>query len=266
MPQILGIPKVQITLILLLIDLSALLKFPNSVNFNLLIMGVGFTVGFDLLFTYIRKKVLFIPYAAVVSGLILTLIVDQSSSLVQIATISALAMGVKNFLRISGRHIFNPVASGLFIGGLVFNQYASWWGVSFQNITQSSIQNLPFFLILLSPALVSILRFKKHYAMLAFMITNVLLTQLFYPFSSLDSLTNKIFDPSTIFFILVMLPEPMTSPISLKNQLFYGVFVAATPFIFSHPSVINFFINNNLAFDSLLFALLLGNLIFFKNK
>ena len=252
MSSILKIPKVQIALILFLIYLSALIKFPTSINFYLLIMGVGFTAGFDLLFTYLRKRVLFIPYAAIATGLILTLIADQSLTLVQIVTISALAMGIKNFLRVSGRHIFNPVASGLFLGSLIFNQFtASWWAVSFQNI--SSFENWPFFLILLSPALVSIYRLKKHFMMLAFLVVNVIFT-------------HRLFDPSTIFFLLVMLPEPMTSPVNKKMQLFYGALVALIPFILSATQITPLLTENNISFDSLLFALLLGNLIFFKYR
>lgn len=265
MASIFRIPKVQVALTLLLIYLSAILKFPTITNLNLLIMCIGFTAFFDLFFTYIRKKALFIPWAAIVSGLILTLIIDQSLNLVQIATISAIAMGVKNFLRPSGRHIFNPMASGLFLGSLIFNQFsASWWGASFQNITQS-LENLPFFLILLSPGLISIFRFKKYYMVLAYLTTNIFLTQIFHPFSQLNYLTSKILDPSTLFLILVMLPEPMTSPVNRKMQIFYGTAVATIPFILS-ATQITLALTDFVAFDSLLFALLLGNLLFFKNK
>lgn len=266
MPYFLNIPKVRVAASLFLIYITALIKFPSFNSFYLLISCLGLTIFFDLLFTYLRKQVLFFPYAAIVTGFIMTLIIDPQASSLQIATAAALAMGVKNFLRISGRHIFNPVASGLFISSLIFNQYASWWGVSFQNITQSSLQNWPFFLILLSPALTSVFRFKKHYMMLAFIATSLILTHIFYPFSSLELVINKIVDPSTVFFMLVMLPEPMTSPINKKSQLLYGALVATIPFIFSHSPLINFFTNNNLSFDSLLFGLLLGNLIFFKNR
>lgn len=266
MPSFLNTPKVRVAASLFLIYITALLKFPNLNSFYLLISCLGLTIFFDLLFTYFRKRTLFMPWAALVTGLIMSLIIDQSANLLQIATAAALAMGIKNFVRISGRHIFNPVASGLFISGLIFNQYASWWGVSFQNITQSIIQNWPFFLILLSPALTSVFRFKKHYMMLAFITTNLIMTHIFYPFSSVEGVINKIADPSTVFFMLVMLPEPMTSPINKKSQLLYGALVATIPFIFSHSPLINFFANNNLSFDSLLFGLLLGNLLFFKSR
>lgn len=266
MPTFLNIPKVRIAASLFLIYITAALRFPNFNSLSLLISCLGLTIFFDLLFAYFRKHNFFIPWAAVVTGLILTLIVDPTMSWYQIAIVSALAMGIKNFLRISQRHIFNPLASGLFLGGLIFNQYASWWAVSFQNIIQSNIQNLPFFLILLSPALTSVFRFKKHYSMLTFIMTNLLLTHLSHPFLTFESVTSKIFDPSTVFFILVMLPEPMTSPVNYKKQLLYGALVATIPFIFSHPLITNFLTNTNLSFDTLLFGLLLGNLLFFKYR
>jgi len=73
----------------------------------------------------------------------------------QVAIISAIAMGSKNFIRVSERHILNPAASGLFIGGIVLNLGVAWWGTSFQNITKLDFQNLIFFSILLLPSLVS---------------------------------------------------------------------------------------------------------------
>ena len=261
MLSILRIPKLQLIISLLLIYLTALIRFPTINNLQLLFFCVILNVAFDLLLTYIKKRTFFIPYAAIATGLIMSLIINQSANLLEIAFGAALAMGLKNFLRISERHIFNPVASGLFLYGLIFNQYIGWWGVSFQKITQLNLEDLIFFLVLLSPAYISFFRLKKYYSILSYIAINAFISQIFFPVSA-DVFLNTfslILNPPTLFFALVMLPEPMTSPVKPLNQILYGGLVAIVPFMFS-------LIPLSFAFDPLLFGLLLGNLIFFKNR
>lgn len=265
MPTILRFPKVQITLLLFLMYITAIIKYPTLENLYLFISCIGFCISFDLFFCFIRKRVLFIPYAAIVTGLILTLIIDPNANLFQIAITCTLAMAIKNFLRISGRHIFNPVASGLFIAGILFNQYTSWWGVSFQNISQFNLQNLFFFLILLSVGYVSFVRLKKYYMILTFLTTTALITLFLNASFSFQAFIATFTNPSYLFFSLVMLPEPMTSPVNYKKQIAYGILVALLPFVLSQQVFFGF-LTNNFAFDSFLFSLLLGNLVFFKYR
>ena len=240
MLSVLSIPKVQLVLILLLLYATAAIKFPNVNTLFLLFVCVGFNVTFDLLFTLIKKRTFFTPLAAIVTGLIMALIVDRSSTPFYIATAAAIAMGIKNFVRVDGRHIFNPAASGLFLSSLLFNKYVSWWGVSLPNII--------FFLILLLPAIISFFRFKKYYSILAYIFSSTIISQLLRSNFSL-------LDPSILFFAIVMLAEPMTSPVNYKKQIIYGVLVAVLPVLFTIPLV---------GGDPLLLTLLLGNLIFLK--
>lgn len=257
MLSILNIPKVQLVLILLALYATAAVKFPNVNTLFLLFVCVGFNATFDLLFTFIRRRTFFTPFAAVVTGLIMTLIIDRSSTWFYIATAAAIAMGIKNFVIIDGRHIFNPAASGLFFSGLLFNQYVSWWGVSFQTISQINLTNIIFFLILILPAIISFFRFKKYYSILAYIFSSTVISQLLISDFSFKTIPQTILDPSILFFATVMLPEPMTSPTNYKKQIIYGMMVAVIPFVFTIPLVSS---------DPLLLALLLGNLIFFKNR
>lgn len=225
--SLLKIPKVQLALILLLINLKA----PY-----LAVTCVVFTIFFDLVLTYLKSKTLFMPWAALVTGLIIALVINPNALWYQVAIICALAMASKNFLRIGGKHIFNPAAAGLFLGGVIFNLPISWWGVS----------NLPFFFLLLLPAYVSVWRLRRFGSILSFLIVyNVL------------SGFKILFDPTTLFFALVMLPEPMTSPFDFKKQVFYGTIVAIAAVILSRFPIFA---------DVLIPALLLGNIFnfFFK--
>lgn len=234
MAGLLNIPKVQISILLFLIYLSALKVYPNITSIYLIAVSLTFCILSDLLFTYIRKRKLFIPFAAIATGLIIALIVDLNAKWSELAVICALAMASKNFLRPAGRHIFNPAGFGLLSGRIVFGIPVSWWGVSFQNF-----QNLLPFLILVSPMLISAYRMRRFVSILTFLLTYTLISR------SLGSLL----DPTVLFFSLVMLPEPMTSPIDYKRQVMYGVLVAVLSFLLP---------------DTLIPALLLGNLVFFK--
>lgn len=230
MSSILKVPKVQLALILLLLYLLA----PQQ-NLVVFFASMGFTIFFDLLFTYIRKRTLFLPLSALVTGLIIALVVDPNASWYQLAFICALAQASKNFVRLSGKHVFNPAGAGLFLGAYIFNVPISWWGVSL----------LPVFILLL-PGLVSILRMRRYGSILSFLI-------IYNIFSGFKILL----DPTTIFFALVMLPEPMTSPFDLKKQIIYGSVVAVFSLVFSQVPLFP---------DALIPALFLGNVFnfFFK--
>lgn len=224
--SLLKIPKVQLALILLLINLKA----PY-----LAVICVVFTVFFDLVLTYLKSKTFFIPWSALVTGLIIALIISPNALWYQVAVICALAMAGKNFLRINNRHLFNPAALGLFLGGIFFNLDVSWWGVS-----------AVVFLILLLPGYVSFYKMRRFGSILSFLV-----------FYNLLSGFKLLLDPTTIFFALVMLPEPMTSPFDLKKQILYGAIVATAALVLSYFPIFP---------DVLIPALLLGNVFNFSFK
>lgn len=264
LPSVLLIPKVRMIFALGLIYLTTLTQYPLKQTFSILILALGFTILSDLLFTYIRNRKLFMPYAAVVTGLIIGLIIDPNSNWYQIATVCISAMAVKNFLRISQRHPLNPAASGLFIGGIIFNQYVSWWGVSFQTISPFTPTTLIIFLILLSPLLTSAITLRRFYNILTFLITFILVSHLWNFNFSVQSMLNSLLEPGLLFFAAVMLPEPMTTPVNSKRQMFFGITVAIITITLSFPMLNNLLLENRLLADPLILALLAANLLFFK--
>lgn len=218
--SLLNTPRVQLISILLLINL----KQPY-----LALASVGFTVFFDLVLTYSKRQQLFVPLSGIVTGLIIGLVSDPNVSWYQLMIICALAIASKDFIRISGKHIFNPAALGLLLGAIIFKSNISWWAVS----------NLPFFPLIFLPAYVSAWRLRRFGSILSFLIIYSILSGF-----------KLLLDPTTIFFSLVMLPEPMTSPFDLKKQIFYGAIVAAAAIVLSRFPVFT---------DVLIPALLLGN-------
>lgn len=259
----LKIPKVQLASTLLLIALTAILHKPLFSHFFIFLLALGFSILFDLLFLTLRKVKLFMPYAAIVSGLIIGLLTGPETLWYQIAVTAALAMAVKNFLRISGRHVFNPAGTGLFLAGMFFHSTVSWWGVSFQQVA-GNLQNVLFFAILLSPLLVSSFRMRRYNSVLWFFIIYTALVILVRHDFTFDTLRMTIFDPTVIFFAIVMLPEPMTSPVNLKRQIAYGAFVACGALILSLSAFGQFLSTAGFFPDPLIAALLLGNLLFFR--
>lgn len=239
------VPKMQMAVILFCIYLTALFHTPSFAAVITLLTSLISAVFADFIFLKLRKKQFFFPSAAIVTGLIVALLTAPSLPWYEPITTSVLAIACKNFLRISDRYVFNPAALGVFIVSLFFNHTVSWWAVSWQQIFPLSFESIFFFIILLSPAIISIKRIRRWRIVIAFFLFPVL----FNPAILLD--------PTTIFFMLVMLPEPMTSPNRHSMQIPFGISVALIATIMSLP----FF-----AFlpDVYIFALLIANIFFFK--
>ncbi len=256
----LKIPKVQMSLALILIFLSAFGRLPFPQYVYILILPVASCLLFDLLISYIRIKKLFVPHAAFVTGMIIALLVSPNLTWYKIISICLISIATKNFVRVSNKHIFNPAASGIFIGGLIFNQNVSWWGVSFQDLNTLTVQTIILFIILLSPLYISVLRIKRHFTILAFLLVNTLLTLIASGKFSPNILSLVLLNPTTIFFSTVMLPEPITSPSERKRQIFFGATVGILTFIIGSP----FIYNTVFIPDVFIISLLIGNLVFLK--
>lgn len=251
--QIMRTPKAQLAVLLLAIYLTTAAQFPFSLTAPVIALSVGSCVFFDLLWAFLKRRTIFLPLGGIVTGLIIGFVIDPQAEWFQIVSVAAIAMAVKVFVRISGRQVFNPAAAGLFVAGVLSDGSFGWWGVSFQQPTQ-----LPWgivaFSILLLPALVSFYRLRRMGSGVAFLVADALLT----------GIRQTILNPAVLFFAIVMLPEPMTSPVRLKSQVFYGITIAILTFLFSTPSLYTLVGGYGLLPDILTPALLVGNLLFVR--
>lgn len=204
----------------------------------------------DFTFVLLRQIKPFPLSGAVVTGLIIGLLTSPNLPW-HIPVLAALAaMVYKNFLRFSGKHIFNPAASGLLTASLIFQQPISWWAVSFQQFTPLNLLSLIAFLALLTPGWISIKIMRRGLTVVSFLFVYLI-------FSLIRSFTlklNLLLDPTTIFFSLVMLPEPMTTPSLRREQIVFGLLVGLAASLLPLPG------------DPLIFALLLANLGYFVYK
>ncbi|MBI4091754.1 MAG: RnfABCDGE type electron transport complex subunit D [Candidatus Levybacteria bacterium] len=255
----LKLPKVQMSLALIAIYLSAFGQLPPEQYIYVLIISLASTMLSDLVISYIRIRRLFMPHAAMVTGMILTLLVDPTLAWYKIAAIAFIAMAIKNFVRVDNKHIFNPAASGLLIGGLIFGSYVSWWGSSFQYSSNFNVQTLTLYIVLLSPLYVSAYRIRRYFSILSFIITYAVLAIITFGIS-LNTLPITLLNPTIIFFSIVMLPEPLTSPSERNKQFIFGAIVAILNFILAS----NIIAGNIFIPDALIASLLAANLIFFK--
>lgn len=252
--------KLQMWLCLFLIAISAVLHYQSFVSIFSIFLALIATLASDILFLKLRKIEPFFPNAAIVTGLIIGLLTYYQLPWYEIVITGIIAMFAKNFLRIHNRHIFNPAGFGLFVTSLLFHQSVSWWGVSFQNLIPAVLSMLLFF-ILISPGLVSMIRLKRYYILTSFISAYILLTSgmrlLQHNFSAFTILQVTLFSSTILFFSLVMLPEPMTSPNNHKRQFIYGSSIAILALVLS-------FLFPKYFPDTLIGALLIGNAAFFE--
>lgn len=239
MNKFLYIPKLQISIFLAFIFLNSAIHYQSILYIQTFFIALVSTIVFDLVFLKLRRIKLFFPSAAIVTGSIIGLVTSPNLFWYQLVTIGGLAMFSKNYLRFGGQHVFNPAAFGILFSHFVFSQNVSWWAVSWQQLGIQNSQSVIYFLMLLMPGLVSVIRMRRFITILAFYMVYIFFTK-------------TIFDPTVIFFSLVMLPEPMTTPFNRTKQFLFGICVAVFSFLirFSLP-------------DILISALLLGNIVFF---
>lgn len=237
-------PKIQTAILLVLIASSAILFEKRLLPLQTILLAVLVAVAADIALIKLRGLKPFLPTAAIVSGLIIGLLSAPALSWYYPAFASTVAIASKNFLRFGRRHIFNPAALGLFSTGLFFNNPISWWGTSFQILSPNPVSFL-LFLIILFPGYVSMFRLRRYRVLLGFFAVHVLLMGNLRP----------LLDPTTLFFALVILPEPMTSPNNPLRQFLFGTIVAAV-------TALTGFMHLGAALDPLISGLLIANLLF----
>jgi ferredoxin-NADP reductase len=158
-----------------------------------------------------------------ITALILALILTPASSLndfLVLAIAAAVAMASKYILIINRRHIFNPAAAGAFAAGALLHYYASWW-VGTKFLTP---------VVLIGGLL--ILRKMKRFTMVAIFLATYLAILSFniahHQSAGLvgHTLWLVLISTSVLFFSMIMLTEPLTSPYKIRSYIPYAALVA----------------------------------------
>jgi ferredoxin-NADP reductase len=153
-----------------------------------------------------------------ITGAILALILTPPTTFRDFALLAAAgigAMAAKYVIAVYKSHIFNPAAAGAFIAGEVFHKYASWWvGTKFM---------VPVLII----GGILVLRKMKRF-MLVGVFLAVYILYLIYGTKTggnLHFLWQEIVSTPVLFFAVVMLIEPLTSPSLPSRYLPYALIV-----------------------------------------
>lgn len=262
MNTIVRMPKAQIAGLLVLLFASSAPFIGILEASYLLLLCLGFTVFLDMAWGYVGRKIVSVPYAAIVTGLILTLLIDPGAQWYQILVICVAAVGIKNLTRgMTGRVLFNPAGFGILAGWIFFGLNPSWWGIAIYG-GSNGVANIIMYFLIAGIGFVSCIRLKKYYAVLAYILAYSVLS-FFVLSSSVASVLQTVISPGVLFFAFLMLPEPMTSPVRKNRQILYGLFIAALSVLFVFMA--SRFSVENLPDFSIL-ALLIGNILFFRYR
>lgn len=228
MKSLLNISIYYLVIVFLIVQsILGIFSFELSQVARQIIPAVLAAVVTDSIIKYIKLKNWKISPSAVISGLIIGLVGQFGASALTLILIGSSAMMIKAVIRLEGKHIFNPAASGLFLGMLFLNSYPSWWA--------GGVYIWPFLIWI--PIL--LYKMKRWGPIIGFLI----------PVSLVEGIS--IFTSiSFLFFLSIMLIEPKTSPSTVKMGLIYGLIVAASFLI----------LGKVIPFDPLTISLLIGNL------
>lgn len=155
--------------------------------------------------------------SAYITALILTLIITPYSSINDIGLLwwsSVLSMASKYIFAINKKHIFNPAAIAVVLTALFANQPASWW-----------VGDMYMFPFVLAGGLLLVRKIQREYLVYTFFITTfiVVIGYGILRGTNIVQLGNQlIFHSSLVFFALVMLTEPLTTPPTKNLQILYG--------------------------------------------
>jgi len=171
----------------------------------------------DLIIDYFKSRKFKMPSSAVITGLIVSLVMAPGQKIIYYIFASLLAILSKHLIRIEKRQIFNPAGFGLLATSIIFSATLSWWG-------------------LINPWFISLCGVFIAYKIRRFpVIIGYLLTMGFL--LSIYAIINKAgileyFSVINLFFVFVMLIEPMTSPLESLQGWLFGIIVVLAGFIF----------------------------------
>lgn len=190
--------------------------------FNL-VASTGLFVAVCWLTNTIFAKVFKVPTnleSVYITAFILALIITPGhtfSDFMFFSWAAMLSMATKYIAALNRKHLFNPVALSVAITALALNHSASWW------IGSSHL--FPFVLI----GGFLIVRKIRRFALVLGSLISALVTFLaFSLFKGTDlyaALQSFLLTSPLIFFVSVMLTEPLTTPPTKKLQIAYGSLV-----------------------------------------
>lgn len=211
-------------LLLVLIVLSALAEHRDGLRtIGILLASVAGAVVPDLLIVGWRRRKYAFPDGALLSGLIVGGILAPTAAWPVGFATAAIAVLSKHFVRTRWSNVFNPAALGLVVSSVLFASEQSWWAalpdlpplwivvlIGLGVYIAAKVNKLPLVLVFLAASL-------TVFSTAAFVGDAPLVAEIFRP-PDIDAL---------LFFALLMLTDPPTSPAKPEHQVWFGLIVAA---------------------------------------
>ena len=245
-------PKGYVGITMFAYLIIASVGYKNMMGIRNGLMAILAAVIVDLICNNIKGKYSSIPDGAVITGLIISLILSSTTSILTIVGTAIIAILSKHLITFKKRPIFNPAAFGLLISVLLFQTGQSWWG---------AFGDLPVWTIafLLVGGYIITNRINKFPQVFAYLLTSFLLLALMGFFNIGDAVDalRPPFINATLFFGFFMLTDPPTSPAKDKDQILFGILTAAA-------GTIIYGIFGGLMY--LFIGLCIGNLYYFQKK
>ncbi len=174
----------------------------------------AFAACLDLSIKYfLLKKPLALPKTAVISGLLVNGIIDQSAPIIVPLVAATIAIVSKRIIRSEKRNIFNPAGFGVFSAVIIFTYilgqkvFGAWWVAS----TLLAVP-LGFYISY---------RMRRLPLTLSFFIAYAVSLAVFFG-TPLSSLVKPLFVSTFFFFASFMLLEPRTSPRTMCGMVLAG--------------------------------------------
>lgn len=211
------------------------IQFQQLVNLLLLIL-VGFlnhtlqtslvTVIALMLFSGILeltiKQEFYIPYSAFITALGVILMVGWLKWYIPYIVI-ALAILQKHYLKINGKHIFNPSNFALIVAIALFYPKA------LPIVGELGKQSYIVYIVIAIGTLI-LIRVNRYIITLSFLFSYILLSWLIIgksdPIWNFEHFISILYSTSFIVYIFFMLTDPVTTPKKTLQQIYFGFFTA----------------------------------------
>lgn len=216
-------PKGQLLVIFAALLVLAAAREGLAGSAPVVLSAVGTAAAVDVALQRAIRRVWVFPSGAVLTGLIIAFVLRVQEPWDVAAATSAIAIGSKHLLRVRQANVFNPAAVGLVASAMLFDSGQSWWG----GLPDTSVFGAG---VLLATGLYIADRINKLPLVLAFFAGYFLLFTA-TSFTGDGAQVAEIFRSPDIemalFFAFFMADDPPTCPVRYRDQVLFGVIVAA---------------------------------------
>lgn len=208
-----------------LIILGAIFCFTGLLHFNgwSFLLSVAFLTLICWLTNTVLAKFFHAPTnleSVYISAFILSLIINPARNIWDFGFlfwVAVLTIASKYVIALHKKHLFNPVALGVYLTSFLGIGVASWW------IGQSVM--LPFVVVVAILVIRKVNRTDLTFGFMLAALCTILALNHLRGFESWPTLLKTVQDSPWLFFTAIMLTEPLTTPPSKFKRLIYGVVV-----------------------------------------